>query len=109
MNENVEKFFALYNSDEALRRRIEEAEANYPGSLEIRDAVVEYVLLPIAQEQGLPFTLKELRAYETKLKMERFRDGNNGEDFDLSRSEVPYWLVDRGWTYADDQFKTDEK
>ena len=41
MNENVEKFFALYNSDETLRRRIEEAESNYPGSLEIRDAVVE--------------------------------------------------------------------
>lgn len=104
MNENVEKFFALYNSDENLRRRVEEAEASYPGSLEIRDAVVEYVLLPIARELDLPFTVKELRAYETRLKMERFRDGDKGEDFDLSKSEVPYWLVDRGWTYDEAQF-----
>lgn len=104
MNGNVEKFFALYHSDEALRQRIAEAEANYPGSLEIRDALVEYVLLPITEELGLPFTVKDLRAYETKLKMERFRDGDAGEDFDLSKSEIPYWLVDRGWTYDEAQF-----
>ena len=40
--------------------------------------------------------------------MERFRDGDKGEDFDLSKSEVPYWLVDRGWTYDEDMFKTEE-
>lgn len=104
MNENVEKFFALYDSDETLRRRIAEAEASYPGSLEIRDAVVEYALLPVAGELGLPFTVKDLRAYETRLKMERFKDGDSGEDFDLAKSEKAYWLVDHGWTYDEARF-----
>ena len=31
MNENVEKFFALYTRDEALRRRVLDAEAMYPA------------------------------------------------------------------------------
>ena len=43
MRENVGKFFERYAEDEALRGRIAEAQANYPGSLEIREAVVEDV------------------------------------------------------------------
>lgn len=104
MNENVAKFFELYMSDEVLRQRVADAEAAYPGSLEIRDALVEAVLLPIAAEYGLGFTVKDLRAYETKLKMERFRDGENGGEIDLAKSEIPYWLVDRGWTYDEANF-----
>ena len=42
MNENVIKFFELYDADEALRRRVDEAEANYPGSLELREAVIRH-------------------------------------------------------------------
>ena len=41
MNDNVNKFFALYDSDPALRERLAQAEAAYPGSLEIREAVAE--------------------------------------------------------------------
>ena len=37
MMENVTKFFELYDSDEALRKRVETALALYPGSLEIRE------------------------------------------------------------------------
>ena len=66
---NVEKFFERYNADEALRRRAMEAEAAYPGSLEVRESVVEAVLLPLAEELGLPFTVKDLRGYELKLKL----------------------------------------
>ena len=62
MIENAEKFFALYKTDEALRTRVQEAVACYPGSLEIREPLAEDVLLPIAQELGLAFTLAELRA-----------------------------------------------
>ena len=69
MVENAEKFFDRYRTDETLRQRVAEAEAAYPGSLEIRESVAEYVLLPIAEELGLPFTVKDLRAYETRLKM----------------------------------------
>ena len=39
MYENVEKFFAIYDADPALRERLCQAEAAYPGSLEIREAV----------------------------------------------------------------------
>ncbi len=69
MIENAEKFFELYARDEALRRRVLDAEAMYPGSLEIREAVVEDVLLPVAAELGLPFSLQDLRAYETRHKL----------------------------------------
>ena len=90
MIENAEKFCALYESDEALRERVAEAEACYPGSLEIREAVVENVLLPIAEELGLPFTVQELRAYETRMKIKRIKPAGipeEGEEID-PRSEL---------------------
>ena len=100
MMENAEKFFDLYARDEELRRRVLEAEALYPGSLEIREAVVEDVLLPIAAELGLPFTLADLRSFETLHKLknapapdEPIREGEPIED------PVDYWLLDKGWTY----------
>ena len=68
MNENVTKFFERYEADAALRDKVAAAEAAYPGSLEIRKAVAEEVLLPIAAEIGFPFTIDDLRAYETKRK-----------------------------------------
>ncbi len=103
MNENVIKFFELYAADPALRARVEEAEASYPGSLEIREALCEAVLLPIAREVGLAFTLDDLRRYETRKKMARATQKpeewlsepiDEGED---------YWLLDRGW--SDDEAK----
>ena len=57
MTENVSKFFEMYDQDSALRKRVEEAVACYPGSLEIRESLVEAVLLPIAAELDLPFTV----------------------------------------------------
>ena len=73
MIEHAEAFFARCAEDEALRERLREAEENYPGSLEIREAVVEDVLLPIARELGFDFTLEELRTYETRLKLRNAR------------------------------------
>ena len=100
MIENAVKFFERYRQDEALRQRVLDAEAMYPGSLEIREAVVEDVLLPIAAELGLPFTLAELRRYETKSKLKNapsadvpIQEGEPIED------PVDYWLLDKGWTY----------
>ncbi len=100
MLENAEKFFELYTRDEALRNRVLEAEANYPGSLEIRDAVVEDVLLPIAAELGLPFTLKDLRAFETKHKLKNAPDADTPiQEGEPIEDPVDYWLLDKGWTY----------
>ena len=98
--ENVEKFFALYAGDAALRQRLLDAEANYPGSLEIREAVVEDVLLPVAAELGLPFTLADLRAYETRQKLKNAKpDQEPDEDELIEEDPAKYWLLDSGWTY----------
>lgn len=105
MNENVVKFFELYDSDEALRKRIEDAEAAYPGSLEIRDAVIEAVLLPVAKELGLPFTLRDLRVYESVMSAKRCPDEEMTEE-ELSESgEYSYWFSGRGWSYDKNMFK----
>ena len=105
MNENVVKFFELYDNDEALRKRIEDAEAAYPGSLEIRDAVIEAVLLPVAKELGLPFTLRDLRVYESVMSAKRCPDEEMTEE-ELSESgEYSYWVNGRGWSYDKNMFK----
>lgn len=104
MNENVVKFFELYDSDEALRKRIEDAEAAYPGSLEIRDAVIEAVLLPVAKELGLPFTLRDLRVYESVMSAKRCPDEEMTAE-ELSESgEYSYWFNGRGWSYDKNMF-----
>ena len=99
MTENVEKFFALYEADAALRQRIADAEAAWPGCLELREDVVNAVLIPAAEEVGLPFTVKDLRAYETRIKLERsMRDEITDED----EAFEGFWLLDRGWAYDED-------
>lgn len=97
MIENVIKFFELYNSDEDLRKRVLDAEAMYPGSLEIREAVVQEVLLPIAKDIGLEFDISDLRKYETRLKMSKVT--MNDEEWLAMADDggAAYWLLDRGW------------
>ena len=102
LNENVIKFFELYEKDPSLRARIEQAESEYPGCLEIRDAVAQAILLPIAEELGLPFTVSDLRKYETRVKMQRFNDEN------VDENAYPLWLLDRGWEDDPDIFTSDE-
>ena len=86
---------------------MEEALAFYPGSLEVRESVVRAVLLPIAEAEGLPFSLQELRAYETKKMLSRIKpdvpieEGSEDEDADFEG----YWLLERGWEYATDTLK----
>ena len=107
MTENVNRFFERYEQDAELRKRVEEAVACYPGSLEIRESLAEAVLLPIAEELGLPFTLAELRAYETRKKLSRVKpdvpieEGEEDEDADFEG----YWLLDRGWENDESIFK----
>ena len=103
MNENAAKFFELYNSDETLRARVAEAEANYPGSLELREALCQAVLLPIAQELGLGFTLDDLRKYETRKKMARATQDPDERLAEPDDGGESYWLLDRGW--SDDEAK----
>ena len=89
MSENVSLFFERCEAEPALKARISEAVAAYPGSLEVRESLVEAVLLPIAEAEGLPFTVQELRAYETRLKLSRIKpdvqieEGEADEDEDF--------------------------
>ena len=107
MSENVSRFFERCASDSALRSRIEEAVACYPGSLEVRESLVKAVLLPVAKELGLPFTVEELRAYETRKKLSRIKpdvpieEGEEDEDADFEG----YWLLDRGWEHDESVFR----
>ena len=105
---NVEQFFERYDSEQALREKVEEALACYPGSLEVRESVVEYVLLPVAAEEGLPFTVQELRAYETRKKLQ-----NRKEDVPIDEDEPledppTYWLLEKGWEWDDTQVRKRE-
>ncbi len=99
MTENVSRFFERYDSDPQLREQVGQALAAYPGSLEVRESVAAAVLLPVAEALGLPFSLQELRAYETRLKLSRIKpdvpieEGEPDEDADFEG----YWLLDRGW------------
>ena len=107
MTENVARFFARYDAEPALRARVEEALACYPGSLEVRESVAQAVLLPIAESEDLPFSLQELRAYETKKMLSRIKpdvpieEGEEDEDADFEG----YWLLDRGWENDEEIFK----
>ena len=106
MIENAEKFFALYEQNEQLRSRVAEAAACYPGSLEIREDVVENVLLPIAEEQGLPFTVKDLRAYETRVKLRRIKPAGIPEEGEEIEDPYHYWLLDYGWEENDEAVRS---
>ncbi len=107
MTENVSRFFERYEAEPELKQRVEDAVACYPGSLEIRESLAEAVLLPIAEELGLPFTLQDLRAYETRIKLSRIKpdvpieEGEEDEDADFEG----YWLLDRGWENDEEIFK----
>ena len=95
---NVDKFFEIYDADPALQARVQQAMDSYPGSLEIRDVMTEHVLLPVAEELGLPFTLKELRNYEL-LKWGRQHQDRELTEQDMAVDyETTYWLLDRGWS-----------
>lgn len=104
-NENVTKFFEIYDNDESLQKKLFDLEQAYPGSLEIREYVCEEVLLPVAAEMGLAFTLDDLRKYETKMKLRR----NLDVEIDPNEPDVEYkyWLLDRGWTNDESIFQTD--
>lgn len=95
MNENVVKFFELYNSDPELRAKVQAAEDAYPGSIEIREYVVEDVLIPIAEEMGLGFTLLDLKKYETRVQFQHSTGEGSVEGKIVERPV--YWLLDRGW------------
>ena len=102
---NVELFFERYDTEDSLREKVAQALACYPGSLEIRESVVEHVLLPVAEEKGLPFTVQELRAYETRKKLQNRKEDVPIEEDEPLEDPIEYWLLDRGWEWDDTQVR----
>ena len=92
----VSQFMALYQSDPDLQEKFAQAEAAYPGSLDIREAVVEEILLPLAKEAGFSFTVEDLRSYETAVYLDKHRDEE--QDPDAPDDVTIFFLLDRGWT-----------
>jgi hypothetical protein len=64
--ENVKLFKEKLASSEDLKKRCAELEAAYTGDKQDREAVAKAVIMPLAEEAGLPFTLEEFKADETK-------------------------------------------
>ena len=107
MNINVIKFFEKYNSDPELYQRIQDAVAAYPGSLELREALVEAVLLPVAEEMGLPFTVVDLKVYEATKHNAKHKDVElTEEDLAAEDEDEDYWLEGKGWTNDESAFCT---
>ena len=98
---NAERFFERYETYPALQEKVEQALSVYPGSLELRESVVEHVLLPIAAEEGLPFTVQELRAYETRKKLQNRKEDVPIEEDEPLEDPPSYWLLDKGWEWDD--------
>ena len=95
-NREVKEFMELFKKDASLQKAFAEAEASYPGSLEIREAVVEDVLLPLARHAGFDFTVEDLRNYETGVYLRNHRDEE--QDADAPDDETCYFLLEHGWT-----------
>jgi len=72
--ENAAKFFELLATDEKLARKIAEADKKFAEANNVtaedanteafRSKVITEIILPAAEEAGLPFTLEELAEYE---------------------------------------------
>ena len=101
-------FFQFVKADPALPAKVEEALACYPGSLELRESVVENVLLPIASELGLPFTVDELRAYETRKKLHNMKPDVAVEEGEPVEDPPTYWLLESGWEWDDEPIRKKE-
>lgn len=76
--ENVKKFYQELASDESLRARVNDLFKEYQNQTidkTKKAALIEELVLPIAAEKGLPFTLDELQQYETEMS----KEPENGE------------------------------
>lgn len=102
MNEDVIRFMDLFDASPELQCQYAEAEALYPGSLEIRDTLVEEVLIPFAEERGFHFFLSDLRKYETRKYLHSHRDVE--QDPDMPDDDSHYWLLEHGWTNDESVF-----
>lgn len=104
-NENVKIFMERLEAEPELAKRVDDDMNAWPGSWENREFLVQDVLIPIAEAEGLPFEVADLRKYEMQLKMQRQKDVDISNEEDV---EYTYWLMDRGWFNDDSIFKEEQ-
>ena len=80
---NAAKFYEKLQNDAALAEKLNEMDKKFVDTNEgsaddiaMREKAVEAIILPLAQEVGLPFTLDELKEYE----QEQLKKLNLSED-----------------------------
>ena len=81
--ENVAKFYEKLAEDAALAEKLNEMDKDFAekngtsaDDAAMREKAAEAIILPLAQEVGLPFTLDELKEYE----QEQLKGLNLSED-----------------------------
>ena len=81
--ENVGKFYDKLAQDAALAEKLNEMDKKFADTNEgsaddaaMREKAVETIIIPLAKEVGLPFTLEELKEYE----QEQLKEMNLSED-----------------------------
>ena len=60
MNQDIQKFMELMETDEALQEKLKSAAESYTGEM-TPEAAYDNLIIPIAREAGLNFTMEELR------------------------------------------------
>ena len=80
---NVEKFYEKLAQDAALAEKLNALDKDFAekngasaDDAAMREKAVEAVIIPLAKEAGLPFTLEELKEYE----QEQLKEMNLSED-----------------------------
>ena len=81
--ENVGKFYEKLAQDAALAEKLNALDKKFADTNEgsaddiaFREKAVEAIVIPLAEEVGLPFTLEELKKYE----QEQLKEMNLSED-----------------------------
>ena len=81
--ENVGKFYDKLAQDAALAEKLNALDKKFADTNEgsaddtaMREKAIEAVIIPLAEEAGLPFTLEELKEYE----QEQMKEMNLSED-----------------------------
>ena len=81
--ENVGKFYETLAQDAALAEKLNALDKDFADTnggsaddLAFREKAVEAIVIPLAEEVGLPFTLEELKEYE----QEQLKEMNLSED-----------------------------
>ena len=74
--ENAKKFEELLTGDKDLQAKLRAAMDSYTGDKKNEKAVFDAVLVPLAEETGLPFTYEEAREYAMENRELSLDEGN---------------------------------